>query len=139
MSSPDRIDRRLLLTAEPALRELNPALADELVHTVDRFLQSTAEHARSPTYRVRLREPGTLPHAVLVKTLLIAGDEFRLADDPDGLGAWCTALAARLGVLLEDLTPERVRSLVFIEPDGALVILPYDPNDATDLDREPQP
>ncbi len=140
MGSPDRIDRRRLLAAEPTLRQLDPELADELVGEVDLFLQAAAAHARSPSYGVRLREP--LPHASLVTKLLASGDALRLADDPEGLGSWCVALAARLGVLLEDLDPERIRALVFVEEDGSLVLVPYDPDDVADipgLDGEPEP
>ena len=133
MGDPDRIDRRRLLAAEPAVRAHAPDVADELVLQVDCFLTAAAAHAASTAYRVRLRDSTALPHADLVAALLRAGDVLRLADDPDGLGCWCVALAARLGTVLEDLDPTVVRALVFIEDDGTLVLVPFDPDDLDDI------
>ena len=139
----ERIGREHLLAALPALEATGQEeIAIQLQREVDAFLAALADHRRSSTYDARLRVPGSLACDGVVEALLAAADVLRQAENPDqeALGAWCCALAARLGATLDLLDPESTRVIVRIElapaGDAELVFESIAPTGGTGSDKE---
>lgn len=137
-ASAEHIGLPQFTAAVPHLRTLGYSVEalvlDDAAH---RFCGGLLAHRRSPAYRVHLTDPEAVPADSLVRALLRAADRLRMAGDPEGLGSWCAALAARLGAVLELCDPEITRQLVCIstaaDGTGELVFFPYDPEDAASL------
>jgi len=135
-----------LTAAVPTLRALgHPADALVLDDSARRFCAALLAHRRSPAYRVHLTDPDAVPCDDLVRALLRAADLLCAVGDPDALGSWCAALAARLGAVLEFCDPAVTRTIACIstaaDGTGELVLFPYDPEDAASLpgfDDEPE-
>ena len=126
----ERIGLPHLVAAAPALGRHGEAdLAGQLHHAALGFCRALARHRRSPAYRVRLKPPVELGLDPLVSALLGAADVLRQGSDEDAaLGAWCCALAARLGAVLTEPDPCESRVLLFIDVAptglGELLLMP---------------
>jgi len=131
----ERIGLGHFTAAVPALRHLGePDLAEDLDNAARDFCQELGRHRRSPAYRVRLRDPSLLGLAHLAWQLLASADVLRQGDDDQAaLGAWCSALAARLHALEAVPDPRDSLVVVFIDIDrrgkGELVFVPLQPGD----------
>ena len=132
MGSPDRIGLAHLTAPVSALRALDcHTEADQLQQAAEAWCGALLAHRRSPAYRVVLRDPAVVPVDELVTTLTVAADTLRLHGDLVGLGAWASAVAARLVASLEACDPLTGRVLAFIstaaDGSGELVLFPNDP------------
>lgn len=135
MSSPpppvERIGLDRLRAAAPVLHALG--------HAEDAAGLDVAAHAFCDTLRALnrvhpepLHDAHGLPLDALVRALLRAADALRMDGDPEGLGSWCAALAARLGGLLDLLDPAVTGVLVFAEVHagtGRLAVVALQPGD----------
>lgn len=134
-SRPERIGLAHLTAPVAALRALHcDAEADQLQHAAVAWCAALLAHRRSPAYRIVLRDPSAVPVDALFTALTVAADTLRLHGDLVGLGAWASALAARLVASLENCDPLTGRLLACIstaaDGTGELVFFPHEPDDS---------
>ncbi|MCK6502476.1 hypothetical protein L6R53_03615 [Myxococcota bacterium] len=132
-ASADRIGISHLVAAVPTLHALgHPEDAAALDAAARAFCDALLALRR--VHPGPLHDTTGLPLDALVRALLRAADALRLDGDPEGLGSWCAALAARLGALLDLLDPAVTGVLVFAEEHAGTGRLALVALQAGDLD-----
>ena len=133
----ERIGLDHLVAPLPRLRGLgHTEEADALQQAAQAFCDSLLTLHQAGPGSGPLRDAAGLPVERLCRALFRAADALRLEGDPEGLGSWCVALAARLGAVLDQLDPSETRVLVFVEEHGGtarLVLVALEPVSSTVL------